>query len=127
MKNDLPTIVISPAAPQPTSSVASALMRSGEWPWDTIPQTGRLLHVLIEEGRRFAATPRGKSWQMSLMSLDLVSKGWAAWNLLELDSVVAAGAGETDTLGALHADLYRAFAEAGAGAPGAGPDGAALG
>lgn len=123
--HDLPTIVIPPLeAPRPGSIAASPAAQYREWHWEATRQTGNLLHALIQEGRRFAATPRGKSWQLSLMSLDLVSKGWAAWNLFELDAVVAAGTGEKDTLGALHADLQQALAEAEAVAHRGGADGA---
>jgi hypothetical protein len=77
----------------------------------TLPQalTRNVVAGLMEEGRRFAATPAGGRWRSILASSALATKGWELWNLLEMDGLIAEPPENGDTPGTMIEDILRAL------------------
>jgi hypothetical protein len=91
----VPQLVVSEPPPGPDELFASALAGlnpigmllavltgSGE---DAKAALRTLLRSLIEEGRRFAATPAGQRWTGILADSPAVDRGWLLWSHANID------------------------------------------
>lgn len=112
MNAPLPRIIVEPEFVLPPLDVdgdalaflVGLAVRQRDLPGAVI---GKVLSGLAEEGRRFAMTPSGARWRAMLVSSELASKGWALWNMLDMDSLVAVPAEHGDTPAAMLEDVLR--------------------
>ncbi len=76
--------------------------------------TRTLVHSLVAEGRRFAATPDGRSWVETLRDSESVRRGRILWQVCGLDAFVGGQPGlvPSDWLRLVAATLESADVEA---------------
>jgi hypothetical protein len=112
MSDALPRITIPPEPEPPPASGGAAddpllalieLLRAPHGKVEPI----ELVRALIEEGRRFAATPSGRRWAALLARSSLVENGWLLWHRAELDGRLRAIAGSGESPAAMVEEVLR--------------------